>query len=285
MRWGSAQPSCSKPWEVVAGVLEGIVGEKKRRLKRSKREAPISILEARISSAPPTRGFSTALRRRCPSVVAEIKRASPSKGVLAGNMSVEAVVGIFERAGASAVSVVTEEAFFKGGLQDLAAARAATSLPLLRKDFIVDDYQVYEARAWGTDAILLIARLLRPGQLARLIALAEQMGMESLVEVHDMDDLYRALDAGARIIGINNRDLVTFRVDLSVTENLAPHVPPGCILVSESGIGCGRDVARAVAAGAQSVLVGEALMRLVADEGALFGKLRELLAGDVKDGG
>jgi indole-3-glycerol phosphate synthase len=207
--------------------------------------------------------FRTAFKRSDGkiAVIAEVKKASPSAGVIAESFDPVAIAKNYERAGADAISVLTDEKFFQGGLSHLVGIRGAVSLPVLRKDFIIDEIQVAEAVAAGADAILLIAAALEQKQLSNLIGTTAKYQLDALVEVHTLGELDRALDAGAEIIGINNRDLVTFDVDLGVTEELCRHVPDEITLVSESGIKSAEDVARVQACGVDAVLIGEALMR------------------------
>jgi indole-3-glycerol phosphate synthase len=221
------------------------------------------------------RPFRDALARPGPSVIAEHKRRSPSAGVIREGLSLGDVVGSYERAGAAAVSVLTDGPSFGGSLDDLRGARAATGLPLLRKDFIVDPYQVYESLAAGADAILLIVAALPQAELTGLLTLASRLGLDALVEVHDRGELDLAVAAGAEIIGVNNRDLTTLSVDTERTYELLPMIPEGRVVVSESGFSGPADVARLWAAGVDAVLVGEALMRSEDIEAAC----RALVAG------
>jgi indole-3-glycerol phosphate synthase len=194
-------------------------------------------------------------------VIAEVKKASPSAGVIADSFDPVEIAKLYERAGASASSVLTDSKFFQGSLEHLKKVRNAVSLPLLRKDFMWDRIQVAESAASGADAILLIVAALTQDQLVRLLKNAKEYRLQALVEIHKLDELQRALEAGAEIIGINNRDLTTFDVDLGVTEKLCREVPDEVVLVSESGIKTPEDVGRVKACGVDAVLVGEALMR------------------------
>jgi indole-3-glycerol phosphate synthase len=193
--------------------------------------------------------------------IAEVKKASPSAGVIAKSFDPVEIAKNYERSGANAISVLTDEKFFQGSLEYLRNIRSAVSLPLLRKDFILDGAQIAESIVNGADAILLIVAALTQDQLVRLLKDAKEYRVDALVEVHKLDELKRALEAGAEIVGINNRDLTTFDVDLGVTERLCREVPDGVVLVSESGIKTPQDVARVKACGVDAVLVGEALMR------------------------
>ena len=209
------------------------------------------------------RGFRAALKRAHNSlaVIGEIKKASPSAGIIAESFNPVSTAENYERAGAAAISVLTDQNFFQGSLQHLGNVRDAVSLPVLRKDFILDEIQIAESCAAGADAILLIVAALKQEQLVKLAAAAAKYQMDALVEVHTLDELKRAIDSGAEIIGINNRDLATFEIDLSVTEKLSEQVPGDMALVSESGIKSNADVERIKACGVDAILVGEALMR------------------------
>jgi len=215
------------------------------------------------------RRFAVALRAPGLSIIAEHKRRSPSAGVIRENVELEDVVGAYERGGARALSVLTEQVGFGGTLEDLARARRAASLPILRKDFMVGEYQVFEAAAGGADAILLIVAALTPDELADLHALGNSLGLDVLVEVHDASELRVAAPLRPQIIGINNRDLTTLRVDLERTFELLPGVPEGTLVVAESGLRTRADIERVNAAGVDAVLIGESLMRAEDMEGAL----------------
>jgi indole-3-glycerol phosphate synthase len=203
-------------------------------------------------------------------VIAEFKRASPSKGEIRAGASAAETARAYERGGAAAVSVLTEEDYFRGSLNDLAEVKTATRLPVLRKDFVFDEYQVFESAAAGADALLLIVAALDDAALAALLRLTEdEVGMDALVEVHTAEELGRAVEAGAHVVGVNNRDLRTFEVSLETSVGLAARAPAGTLLVSESGIGDAADVARLRACGFQAFLVGETLMRAESPEAAL----------------
>ena len=243
-------------------ILDDIVQHKRAEVAASRRSRPPEEVRARARAAPPPRDFRRALAERADiALIAEIKRSSPSAGLIREDFDPAAIAASYAEAGAAALSVLTDERFFRGMLDDLAQARAAAPLPALRKDFIIDEYQVYEARAAGADAVLLIVRILPDEQLAAYAALARELGMAALVETHNAEELSRAVGAGADLIGINNRDLDTLTVDLGTTEALAPSVPAGRVLVSESGIGSRGDVERLAGCGVHAVLVGERLMR------------------------
>ncbi|HSZ05010.1 MAG TPA: indole-3-glycerol phosphate synthase TrpC [Solirubrobacteraceae bacterium] len=246
-------------------VLERIVAETRRELERRKRELPLRELRAAaLGHVRPTsagRRFHDALNGSGVGVIAEFKRRSPSAGTLREQPDLAEIVSAYERGGAVAVSILTEGPNFEGTLDDLRAARAACDLPLLRKDFVVDVYQLYEALAADADAVLLIVAALKPAELAALHACALELGLDALVEVHDREELRGALEIGADIVGINNRDLRDFSVDLQRTEALMEHIPSGVTVVSESGIAGVEQVRRLRARGVRAVLVGESLMR------------------------
>jgi indole-3-glycerol phosphate synthase len=255
----------------AATVLERILTETRAEIDRRRREGLSPGPSARTL---PAGAFAAALVDAASGpdgigVIAEFKRRSPSAGSLAEDPHLPDVVTAYERGGAAALSILTEKPNFGGSLDDLAAARIATSLPLLRKDFIVDEVQLREAAAAGADAVLLIVAALPAAELSALSAAADQLGLDALVEVHDEEELEIALGAGARLIGINNRDLRDFSVDVARTERLLGRIPDGTIVVSESGIAEPAQLARLRDAGVQAVLVGERLMRAPDPEGAL----------------
>jgi indole-3-glycerol phosphate synthase len=226
-------------------------------------QARVSLADARAAAetAPPARHFAGALRRETVALIAEVKHASPSKGVLIENFDPVALASIYAGNGAAAISVLTDEPFFMGHLDHLRAVRSAVGIPVLRKDFTVDAYQIYEGRAAGADAMLLIVAALSGAQLADFHALITGLGMAALVEVHNDAELDRALALDAALIGVNNRDLKTFHEDLSTTERLARRIPEGVTLVAESAIRTLDDVRRMGACGARAVLVGEGLVK------------------------
>ncbi len=229
-----------------------------------------ALLASQALANPPTRGFAAALRRpREVTVIAEIKRASPSKGPLAPLLDPSAMAVAYQRGGASALSVLTDEKFFCGSEADLAAARSASGLPVLRKDFTVAPHDVYDARRMGADAVLIIAAALSELELGSLTTLAVSIGLDALVEVHDEDEVERALAAGATLIGVNQRDLETFQVDTARAERVAKVIPSSVTRVAESGIESGDDVRRLADAGFDSVLVGEALVTSADPEGGV----------------
>jgi indole-3-glycerol phosphate synthase len=258
---------------VSATVLDRIVARTRQDLEQRKRELPLAELEGRdglsLSGAPPPRRLRDALTGPGMAVIAEFKRRSPSAGQLRERPVLEEIVAAYERGGAAALSVLTEGPHFEGSLDDLRQARAACGLPLLRKDFIVDPYQLYEARAAGADAVLLIVAALPPSALAALHELVRELGMDALVEVHDSAELAVALDVGADLIGINNRDLRDFSVDVGRTFELLGEIPAGVTVVSESGIAAPEQLRDLREQGVQAVLVGESLMRAPDPEAAL----------------
>lgn len=245
-------------------VLTRILAHKRTEVDRQIAKVPRAELEQRLAAAPPVRDFAAALRRpECATLIAEVKKASPSKGVLIEHFEPVAIARTYAEHGAAAISVLTDMRFFQGSLKYLEAIRAAEGAPpLLRKDFLLDPYQVYEARVYGADAVLLIVAALDDALLVSLLALTHELGMQALVEVHDEAELDRALAAGARIVGVNNRNLHTFVTALETTERIARRLPAveRPLLVSESGIFSSADVARVREWGADAVLVGEALV-------------------------
>lgn len=256
-------------------ILDAILAHKRDEIAARRRAVPLAALRDRALYHASRRGFRAALAAGpAPAVIAELKRASPSRGTIRADYEVPSLARAYAAAGAAALSVLTDERFFQGALDHLAAARGATDLPCLRKDFLLDPYQVEEARAHGADAILVIAAAGSAGERATLLAAAAEAGLDALVEVHDQRELAWAVEAGARLVGVNNRDLGTFTVSLETTERLAPGVPAGALLVAESGIRSGEDLRRMSRAGAHAVLVGEAFMARP-DPGAA---LAELLA-------
>ena len=256
-------------------ILDRIIAAKRQEI-REVRTSPAD-LERRAASAPPPRDFRAALERGPDvQVIAEVKKASPSAGVMKADFDPAAVARLYQEHGAACVSVLTDGPFFQGSLADLEAVRAAVALPILRKDFILDRIQLLEARAAGADAVLLIAEVLDDATLSRLLREARELGLQTLVELYDHENLPRVLDAGARLVGVNNRDLRTFVTRLEHTLDLAEKMPADVCLVSESGIRTRADVERLRAAGVRAVLVGETLMR-AADPGT---KLRELRGAD-----
>ena len=259
-------------------ILRRIIARKSEEVRARAARLPLKQLSGRAADAPPPRGFAAAVRACIgtgrPAVVAEIKKASPSKGVLRPDFDPAAIAAGYARHGATAISVLTDTEFFQGSDEHLRLARAACELPVLRKDFVLDDYQVYETRVLGADCILLIVAALGDTQMRELAALAQALDLDVLVEVHDRAELERALALPTPLIGINNRDLRTFETRLDVTLSLVSEVPSDRIVVTESGILAPADVARLRRGGVNAFLIGEALMR-APDPGAelahLFG--------------
>jgi len=256
-------------------ILAEITRHKRDEIAQSRRDRPLALLQEEVSLAPLPRDLAVALRAPGVSLIAEVKRASPSKGLLRADLDAAALARTYEESGASAVSVLTDRRFFGGGLDDLRAVRQSVTLPLLRKDFVLDPYQVYEARAAGADAVLLIVAALSDDSLDALYRLVRELGMTALVEVHGEAELQRALEIEPRVVGVNNRDLRTFEVSLETTARLRPLVPDDVVLVSESGVHTRADVERLAAIGADAMLVGESLVR-AADVGH---KIEQLLGG------
>ena len=246
-------------------ILERIVAAKRAEIAAARRRFP--DVEGKARDAPPVRDFVAALRAKRPAVIAEIKRASPSKGLLRSNFDPAAIAKSYEKGGAACMSVLTDMEFFQGAAEHLTAARAACALPVLRKDFLIDPYQVFESRALGADCVLLIAACLRQEEMRELEALARGTGMAVLVEVHDGEELERALRLETPLLGINNRNLRTFETRLETTLDLLPRVPSDRLVITESGILSKADVTRMRAHGVHAFLVGEAFMR-AADPGA-----------------
>lgn len=258
-------------------ILDDILAHKRYEVERAEKRLPLDLLQMRLTEAPQPRDFGAALQQEGLGIIAEFKRASPSKGPIRPGAEPPGIAQTYMHSGACALSVLTDQRYFQGHAEDLRQAReTAWVLPVLRKDFIVSAYQIYESRLMGADAVLLIVRALKDEQLAEYLALAWELGMSALVECHDEPDVRRALAAGADIIGLNNRDLATFRVDLRTTLRLASQVPDSATLVSESGIRTRQDIELLARHGVHAALIGETLMA-AEDVGA---KLRELLGRD-----
>jgi indole-3-glycerol phosphate synthase len=254
-------------------ILDEILAVKRTEVAAARAACPLAELDDRVRGTDAPRGLARALRRPAGEPVrfiAEIKRASPSAGPIRAGADPGEIARDYERGGASALSVLTDRKFFDGDLGFLARCRAAVSLPLLRKDFVIDAYQIAEARAAGADGVLLIVSALSASQLAELGAAAKAYGLDALVEVHDLAELDTALGAGATLVGVNHRDLKTFTIDMTLTAQIAPRVPAGTVLVAESGIRTATDVQRLGDAGAHAVLVGEQLMRAPSPGDALL---------------
>ena len=256
----------------MAEILATIAGHIRGVIERQRSKVPIAELRDRPLFKAATRGFARSLTGDGRYIIAEIKRASPSKGLIRADCDPVWIAKNYAAHGAAAISVLTEERFFQGSLQDLEQVRAAVDLPLLRKDFILDPYQIVEAKSYGADAVLLIAALLEPGAIRELREVAEALSLDALVEVHTRNELEAAVIAGAHVIGINNRDLSTFEVSLSTTEQLASLAPPNALVVCESGIDSLDAIRRAEKVGVHVFLIGESLMR-AADPGARLSKL------------
>jgi indole-3-glycerol phosphate synthase len=242
-------------------ILERIVEARRAAFQHRMKTVPLPVLKMAVAKNDAPRDFAAALQRDGLNVIAELKKASPSRGVLRANFDPAALAAQLPGAGAVALSVLTEEEFFAGALENLRVVRKAATVPVLRKDFILDEWQVWESRAAGADSLLLIAAILSDAQLRDLLALARELNMEPLVEVHTQEELSRALDAGARILGVNNRDLRTFEVRLATSLELIDVIPDGCITVSESGIRSREDLQRLRDAGFDAFLIGEHLMQ------------------------
>lgn len=237
-------------------ILHKIVSHKLQEIRQARKIYPLKELKRQINSLPKPRNFARAIVQGS-HIIAEIKRTSPSKGSLRPDLNVVTWAKDYATNGATAISVLTDTQFFQGTLYDLSQVKKAVKIPVLRKDFIIDEYQVYESRAMGADAILLIARILSAQKLRRLFRLASQLGLASLIEIHDRHDLKKALKINPEIIGINNRNLKTFKTSLKTSFQLVEMIPDSCVVVSESGIGKAADIRRLRQAGIDSFLIGE----------------------------
>jgi len=260
----------------MSTILDSIVQDKKKELAEAKQKTPLEALKSRISDFPQVRDFAgalTAANQSSVRIIAEVKKASPSKGILCQQFDPIAIARAYGDGGAAALSVLTEKNYFQGSIEYLRAIKEAIALPVLRKDFIFDPYQLYESRANGADAVLLIAAMLPEELLAELLQLSRALSLFHLVEVHDRNDVRKALAADAEIIGINNRDLKTFVTDIRTTIDLIPAIPEDKIVVSESGISSRHDLDQLAAAGVDAFLIGETLMKEI-NPGI---KLRELI--------
>ena len=255
-------------------ILEEIVNNKLREVARRKKEVPLSVLKSKVATLTPGRSFRKAISSpRKINIIAEIKKSSPSAGKIIKDFSLEGLARIYEENGASALSILTDEKFFGGELQDLSRARKVCSLPILAKEFILDEYQIYEARIKGADAFLLIARILDKERLKSYLDLAGQLNLDCLVEIHTKEDWQKIKEFPFDIIGINNRNLANFKVDLKTSLNLVKKIPSSKTVVSESGIATREDIHKLREVGVDAFLVGEALLR----SKDIGGKLRELL--------
>ena len=261
---------------MVADILTRILDWKRQEVASAKQVVALAELRQGVATLPPTRSLYQALLAQPdhkPRIIAEVKKASPSAGLIRADFDPVAIAGIYARHGAAAISVLTDSKFFQGELLFLTAIRQHVQVPLLRKDFVVDPYQLYEARWYGADAVLLIAAALDVPQLVELTALSQELGLEPLVEVHTATELQKALECSCRIIGVNNRDLHTFRTDIATTLELLRHIPPGYLVVSESGLRDHAMLTRLASHGVAAFLIGESLMR-ESDIGAKMDELR-----------
>lgn len=259
-------------------ILDEIVEYKKEFVASAMAATPLDVLQDQLEQVSPTRDFRAALRQEGISLIAEVKKASPSKGVMLKDMDPIGLATLYEECGAACISILTDEKYFQGSLEDFMQVRRGIKLPCIRKEFIIDPYQIYESRVAEADAILLIVRILSDDQLREYRELAESLGMSVLVETHDEAEISRALDSGARIIGVNNRDLSTFEVDYTRTLDLKRHVPGGVVLVSESGIHTRDQVKRLDDGGVDAMLVGEAFVT----SPNITSKVQELLQAHVR---
>ena len=241
-------------------MLDKIIAQKREEVEQRKKAAPLTYLQERIVDQKLPLDLAPALKGDHIRLIAEVKKASPSRGLLSPNLDPTELAQTYVEGGAAAISVLTEESYFMGSIEHLAAIREAVELPLLRKDFIFDSYQVYESRAYGADALLLIAAILSQGQLKELVSLSRSLGLRCLVEVHSQREVEMVVLSEAEIIGINNRDLDTFTVDITTTRRLRPLIPQERIVISESGIRSKRDIEKLGKWGVDAVLVGEALV-------------------------
>ena len=260
-------------------ILDRIVAKRRDSIAHRKRALPDVALKLAVPKQPPARDFAARLSREGCNVIAELKKASPSLGLIREEYSPALLAPSLEAAGAAALSVLTEEDFFQGSLAHLKEAKKAVSIPILRKDFIVDPWQVWEARAAGADSFLLIAAILSDELLRELLVLGRELGMEALVEVHSREELARANAAGAKIIGVNNRDLRDFRVSLQTSLDLVRDIPDGAVAVSESGLHAPEDLLRLRKAGFDAFLIGERLMKHDDPAAQLREMLRPVNAG------
>ncbi len=241
-------------------MLDEIIAKKRKEVEQRKKILPLAHLKKRITQQKPPLDFALALKGKPIRLIAEVKQASPSRGILCPNFNSTELATTYAQGGANAISVLTEVNYFKGSIDHLAAIREVVKLPLLRKDFIFDPYQVYESRAYGADALLLIVAILSQEQFKELLSIGHSLGLKCLVEVHNETDVERALLSGAEIIGINNRDLNTFTVDINTTGQLRPLISRQKIVVAESGVRSRNDIEKLKGWGIDAVLIGEALV-------------------------
>jgi indole-3-glycerol phosphate synthase len=262
--------------------LENILTHKAREVADRKQRCPETALRTKIEHAPPPRSLAESLSQNGLSVIAEIKKASPSAGVIREDFHPATIAQSYVKAGVNALSILTDEEFFQGSLDYIARVRELVPCPILRKDFIIDAYQLLEARSVGADAVLLIVAALTPDRLRTLLHQAHEIGLDALVEVHSQPELQIAIDVGAPIIGINNRNLESFVIDLATTEQLAPLAPEGTLLVGESGLRTGDDVQRMIQAGVDAVLVGTHFMK-EPDPGLALQNFKKFFRQDEQD--
>jgi indole-3-glycerol phosphate synthase len=255
-------------------MLDKIIAQKRQEIEQRKKMATLTYLQERIARQKPSLDIALNLKGNHIRLIAEVKQASPSRGMLIPNLNPVELAQTYAEGGAAAISVLTEENYFMGSIEHLAAIREVVGLPLLRKDFIFDPYQVYESRAYGADALLLIVAVLNQEQLKELVSLSHSLGLRCLVEVHNKGEVERAILSEAEIIGINNRDLDTFSIDINMTRRLRPLIPQERIAVSESGIKNKRDIEKLGKWGVDAVLVGEALVTA----GDVRAKMKSLLS-------
>jgi len=260
-------------------ILAEIISYKKKRIAQKKEKIPLAKLRERIAQLPSARDFKRAISSPGKiNLICEIKRASPSSGLICKDFQPKEIAQTYERNGAAAISVLTEEKYFQGNILHLFSVKESVKIPLLRKDFIIDEYQLYESRAFGADAVLLISSLLNVEEMVNFMKIIENLGMEALVEVHCEEDLEKVFSTPADIIGINNRDLKDFTVDLNVTKNLVKKIPKGKIIISESGIKSKEDVLLLKNIGINAILLGTVLLES-GDIGRKLKEIRSLVQG------
>jgi len=260
-------------------ILAEIISYKKKRIAQKKEKIPLAKLKDKIAELPSARNFKRAISSSGKiNLICEIKRASPSSGLICKDFQPKEIAQTYERNGAAAISILTEEKYFQGDILHLFSVKQTVKIPLLRKDFIIDEYQLFESRAFGADAVLLISSLLNVEEMANFMKIVENLGMEALLEVHSEEDLEKVLSTPADVIGINNRDLKDFTVDLKVTENLVKKIPKGKIVVSESGIKSKEDVLLLKNIGINAILLGQVLLESE-DIGRKLREMRSLLEG------